>query len=59
MDKIGWQLGDVDLFEINEAFAVVAMVRSGNWSLIPTGSISTAAHVRWGTLLARAGHALW
>ncbi|NIK50708.1 thiolase family protein [Xanthomonas arboricola] len=23
--KIGWQLGEVDLFEINEAFAVVAM----------------------------------
>jgi len=25
MDKIGWSLADVDLFEINEAFAVVAM----------------------------------
>lgn len=24
-EKIGWKLGDVDLFEINEAFAVVAM----------------------------------
>lgn len=24
-DKTGWRLGDVDLFEINEAFAVVAM----------------------------------
>ena len=24
-DKTGWALGDVDLFEINEAFAVVAM----------------------------------
>ena len=24
-DKTGWHLGDVDLFEINEAFAVVAM----------------------------------
>ncbi|HEY0960252.1 MAG TPA: acetyl-CoA C-acyltransferase [Novosphingobium sp.] len=25
IDKAGWQLGDVDLFEINEAFACVAM----------------------------------
>ncbi len=25
LDRIGWQVADVDLFEINEAFAVVAM----------------------------------
>lgn len=25
LDKIGWSVGEVDLFEINEAFAVVAM----------------------------------
>ncbi len=25
MDKVGWQTGDVDLYEINEAFAVVTM----------------------------------
>ena len=25
LDKTGWRMGDVDLFEINEAFAVVAM----------------------------------
>ena len=25
LDKVGWSAGDVDLFEINEAFAVVAM----------------------------------
>jgi len=25
LDKVGWQIGDVDLFEINEAFAVVPM----------------------------------
>jgi acetyl-CoA C-acetyltransferase len=25
LDQLGWTLGDVDLFEINEAFAVVAM----------------------------------
>ena len=26
LDKIGWRVSDVDLFEINEAFAVVALV---------------------------------
>ncbi len=25
LDKAGWKIGDVDLFEVNEAFAVVAM----------------------------------
>lgn len=25
LDKAGWEIGDVDLFEVNEAFAVVAM----------------------------------
>jgi acetyl-CoA C-acetyltransferase len=25
LDRAGWQLGDVDLFEVNEAFAVVSM----------------------------------
>jgi len=25
LDKVGWSVGDVDLFEINEAFAIVAM----------------------------------
>jgi acetyl-CoA C-acetyltransferase len=26
MAKAGWSVGDVDLFEVNEAFAVVAMI---------------------------------
>ena len=26
LNKAGWQVGDVDLFEVNEAFAVVAMI---------------------------------
>ena len=26
LDKVGWTVGDVDLFEINEAFAVVTMI---------------------------------
>lgn len=28
MDKAGWSVADVDLFEVNEAFAVVAMIAS-------------------------------
>lgn len=26
MEKVGWRLADVDMFEVNEAFAVVAMI---------------------------------
>jgi acetyl-CoA C-acetyltransferase len=26
LDRAGWRIGDVDLFEVNEAFAVVAMI---------------------------------
>jgi acetyl-CoA C-acetyltransferase len=26
LEKAGWQIGDVDLFEVNEAFACVAMI---------------------------------
>jgi acetyl-CoA C-acetyltransferase len=26
LDKVGWKVGDVDLWEVNEAFAVVAMI---------------------------------
>lgn len=26
LDRAGWQIGDVDLFEVNEAFAAVAMI---------------------------------
>jgi acetyl-CoA C-acetyltransferase len=33
MDKTGWSLGDVDLFEINEAFAVVVMAAMRELSL--------------------------
>lgn len=33
MDKTGWQAEDVDLFEINEAFAVVAMAAAKDLSI--------------------------
>lgn len=33
LDKAGWQTGDVDLFEVNEAFAVVAMIAMRDLSI--------------------------
>ena len=33
LDKAGWTVGDVDLFEINEAFAVVAMIAMQDLSI--------------------------
>ncbi len=33
VEKIGWNLGDVDLFEINEAFAMVTMLTMSELNL--------------------------
>lgn len=33
LDRAGWQIGDVDLFEVNEAFAVVAMIAMRDLSI--------------------------
>ena len=33
LEKAGWQTGDVDLFEVNEAFAVVAMIARRDLSI--------------------------
>lgn len=33
MDRAGWTVGDVDLFEVNEAFAVVAMAARADLSI--------------------------
>ncbi|TXM66262.1 acetyl-CoA C-acyltransferase [Methylobacterium sp. WL120] len=35
LDKVGWQAGEVDLYEINEAFAVVAMAAMRDLDLAP------------------------
>ncbi len=34
LDKVGWSVGDVDLFEINEAFAVVAMAAQRDLGIV-------------------------
>lgn len=33
LDRAGWEIGDVDLFEVNEAFAVVAMIAMRDLSI--------------------------
>ncbi len=35
LEKIGWEAGDVDLFEINEAFAVVALIAREDLGIPP------------------------
>jgi acetyl-CoA C-acetyltransferase len=35
LDKVGWSVEDVDLFEINEAFAVVAMAAQRDLGIAP------------------------
>ncbi len=39
LDKVGWNIDDVDLFEINEAFAVVAMIAAKELG-IPDGKLN-------------------
>src|SRR5665213_4428818 len=34
LDKVGWSIGDVDLFEINEAFAVVPMAAARDLGIV-------------------------
>jgi acetyl-CoA C-acetyltransferase len=35
LDQVGWTVGQIDLFEINEAFAVVAMVAARQLEIAP------------------------
>ena len=55
--KVGWDLKDVDLFEINEAFSVQAVAVTRELGIEPRASASTAARSRSGTRLARAARA--
>lgn len=34
LDKAGWSIGDVDLLEINEAFAVVAIAAQRDFGIV-------------------------
>ncbi len=53
MQRTGWSLGEVDLFEVNEAFAVVGMAAMRDLDLSTSASTSTAAPVRWAIRSAR------
>jgi acetyl-CoA C-acetyltransferase len=35
LDRVGWSIGDVDLFEVNEAFAVVALIAQRELGIDP------------------------
>ena len=55
-EKTGWTTADVDLFEINEAFAVVTMAAMQRpRDRRTTRSTSTAAPARWAIRSARPG----
>ena len=57
LDKAGWSVADVDLFEVNEAFACVAMIAMRDIG-IPRDKINvTAARRRWATRSAPAARA--
>jgi acetyl-CoA C-acetyltransferase len=53
LDKAGWGIGDVDLFEVNEAFAVVAMIAMRDLSIshdvlnVNGGACARAVHASW------------
>ena len=60
LDKVGWGVSGVDLFEVNEAFAVVAAGRAArNWACRPRRPTSTAAPSRWATRSAAAVRGSW
>jgi acetyl-CoA C-acetyltransferase len=46
LKKVGWQTEDVDLWEINEAFAAVTMASMRDLKLPPTRSTSMAVPAR-------------
>ena len=60
VNKLGWQTTDVDIWEVNEAFAVVAMafIRE-SLSLTLSTSTSMAGHVPLVIRLGRQEHAFW
>ena len=55
LKKLCWQTSDVDIWEVNEAFAVVAMAFIRELEIDPEQSIFTAGHVRWVIPLGRQG----
>ena len=59
LSRAGWTANDLDLIELNEAFAAqsIACIRASSW--IRPRSTCSAAPSRWVTPLARAGAASW
>ncbi len=49
LERAGLEIGDIDVVELNEAFASQALACIASSASIPTGSTSTAARSRWAT----------
>jgi acetyl-CoA C-acetyltransferase len=49
LKKLGLTINDIDLWELNEAFAVQVCTAATSWAFRPTGSTSTAARLPWAT----------
>jgi Acetyl-CoA acetyltransferase len=58
LDKTGWKAEEVDLWEINEAFAMVTMCPMDEFKLDPEKSTSMVVHVRSVTRLVLQVHVL-
>ena len=59
LEKIDWSVEDVDLWEINEAFAVVTMAAQKDLGIDMDKINIMAALVRWATQLAHQVLAFW
>ena len=64
MAKAGWDVPDVDLFEVNEAFAVVAMIAARDLNipvdkLNVNGGATALGHPIGASGGAHCGHAAW
>ena len=59
LDQVGWSVSDVDLFELNESFAVVALAWARRWGCHRRRPTSTAVPYRLATPLAVAVRGSW
>jgi acetyl-CoA acetyltransferase len=59
LERAGWNAADVDLFELNEAFAAQACAVNKELGIDPPRSTSTAAPSPSATPLVRRAAAFW
>jgi acetyl-CoA C-acetyltransferase len=59
LKKAGMSIGDIDLFEVNEAFAAVPLAFMQHFNVDDSRSTSTAAPSPWGTPWAPPARCSW